>query len=763
MNRLALSLLLGSLLGSAAYADEVDALGGKVMELDTKVRELDAQLKPPPEPGPEAADRRLIDAQVLYELKNYEAASIILFDVVDKYPNSPAYPEALFYLADSLYLKRDYLSSRRFFEKIVEVGPSNRRYQESLQRLIELSLHTGDYSPVDGYIAKLEGMAADKQLPSVPYVKGKYFFFRQQYDKALDALKAIGPSHVYYFHALYFIGASYVAMGQNRLGDAAQVFGTLVKTGAKDDAQKLIVELAHLALGRIYLDQGQLTNALDEYAKITSKGSRFNDALYESAWVSIKGKDYLKALRALDLLLTNSPDDPLAPEVKLLMGKLHLRQNEFGPATDTFMKARDEYGPIHQTLEGELSKTGDAPAYFRDLIAKNLTKFDTAAVLPPPTLKWLKDEPEVVRLSTLLGDVGELRKSLDESDEMVRRLEKALAGPTRVNIFPELAVSRTKAVELANEVTEVKKQLGQKETVLIAGVVGNERQQLQALDAERVALEGKLALMPNKADSIVAQQEKARAQFNDVDKRASEVQTELHGIRASTVALRKFYEDEVERNLAVEKRPAARQELADFLAQVDGWQKDLDSLRKDIDDASQAVGVDDAQMQAAAQLKAQYDDVLQRQHALGVEVRARLSAGERTKAEQIESILDRARGVEQKLGAFNLRIDNILDVRLKDIESALVDEKAHVAAYRQTLGGYSNESTDVGGSVLAANFKQVAQRFYDVVVRADVGIIDVAWALKDSATRATNRLVAEQKRELKLLDDEFKEALKEQQ
>src|SRR5258706_1861602 len=189
MKRIVLALVFAA--GGAARADEVDALGGKVMELDTKVHELDVQLKPPPEPGPEIAERRLIDAQVLYELKNYEASSIILFDVVEKYPSSSAYPQALFYLADSLYLKRDYLSSRRFFEKIVEVGPSNRRYQESLQRLIELSLHTGDYSPVDYYIDKLEGLAADKQLPSVPYVMGKYFYFRRQFDKSLEALKAI--------------------------------------------------------------------------------------------------------------------------------------------------------------------------------------------------------------------------------------------------------------------------------------------------------------------------------------------------------------------------------------------------------------------------------------------------------------------------------------------------------------------------------------------------------------------------------------------
>ena len=48
-------------------------------------------------------------------------------------------------------------------------------------------------------------------------------------------------------------------------------------------------------------------------------------------------------------------------------------------------------------------------------------------------------------------------------------------------------------------------------------------------------------------------------------------------------------------------------------------------------------------------------------------------------------------------------------------------------------------------------------RFYNIVLRAEVGIIDVAWALKESSTKNSTRLVAERKRELKLLDDEFKQ------
>ena len=61
----------------------------------------------------------------------------------------------------------------------------------------------------------------------------------------------------------------------------------------------------------------------------------------------------------------------------------------------------------------------------------------------------------------------------------------------------------------------------------------------------------------------------------------------------------------------------------------------------------------------------------------------------------------------------------------------------------------------------AQSFKNIRERFYQVVVRSDVGIVDVSWALKQNKTDENSRLVREKKRELKLLDDEFKEVLKE--
>ena len=757
--------------------------------------------------------------RVLYELKNYESASIILFDVVDKYPNSAAYPESLFYLADSLYLKRDFLSSGKFFHKVVELGAGGRRYQEALQRLIELSLHTGDYASVEDYITKLETLTVDKQLPSVPYVKGKYYYFRRQFDKSVEALKSIGTSHIYYFHAQYFVGAANVAMGAEHLDDALAAFANILKQEAKTDSQKRIVDLAHMATARILLERGLLTQALDEYVKVGTKSDQFNDMLYESAWVAIKGKDYVRARQQFDLMLLNAPESPLAPEVKLIVASLHIRQNEYGPATDGYTRTRDEFEPIYRQLNDELGRTGDARAYFRDLITKNLSKFDIVSILPAGAQRWVKDEPEVVRVSTLIGDESDLKKSIDEGDEIIKRLEKALNGPARVNVFPELASGRAKVAELANALTDVKKQLAVRESQLFAPAAGVQKAQLDALDQERTGLEAKLSALPSNSATIVERQQKARAAFNDLDKRASRMNTAINAMKNELEAARRMYVDAVVKQNpaaipapppqqpgpAPQNEPAANApytELYDHINkdltaveknadvvrarldklkdtainrplesknELDGTTSDMnvllaaiDDVRKDILDHASSVGVGDNDMQAAEQLRGQYEELLKRQHDLGVEVKARMGAAERTKADQIESILERARGVDQKIAKYNVRIDEILDSRLTDVASTLVEEKAHMVAFRDTLGGYTNESTDVGGAVVADSFHTVANRFYNIVVRSDVGIIDVAWALKDQSSRESTRLVAERKRELKLLDDDYKDVLKDQ-
>ena len=55
----------------------------------------------------------------------------------------------------------------------------------------------------------------------------------------------------------------------------------------------------------------------------------------------------------------------------------------------------------------------------------------------------------------------------------------------------------------------------------------------------------------------------------------------------------------------------------------------------------------------------------------------------------------------------------------------------------------------MGGGLAQAMFTKVADKFYDLVVRSDVGIIDVSWGLKDQKTSAVTQLTNQKNLELK--------------
>ena len=56
-------------------------------------------------------------------------------------------------------------------------------------------------------------------------------------------------------------------------------------------------------------------------------------------------------------------------------------------------------------------------------------------------------------------------------------------------------------------------------------------------------------------------------------------------------------------------------------------------------------------------------------------------------------------------------------------------------------------------------FVQVAQDFYNIVVRADVGVIDVAWAQKEESSQRVSRLNLQVGNERRSLREDFKEVL----
>jgi tetratricopeptide (TPR) repeat protein len=747
-----------TLFAASARADEVDDTLKKLIDLDQRAHVMGLELRDAPPPPPDQADRRVLDAQVAYALKDYDTASTILLDVVEKYPNSRAHDDALVLLGESLFQERDFFSARHYLQEAVSKNTGSKSEQQALQRLVEISLRTGDFDNVDSYLTRLQNLPPALMEPATPYVRGKYYYYRSRLDDASLVFASIPQTNPYFFQARYFMAT--IAVKKGDLAGATQGYDALLKMQAPDASSKDVQDLSRLAIARILYERSQFDKAIESYLSIPRQSKYWPDALREQAWTYIKAKDWQRAYRSVNLLLLADPDVPDGPDLRILEGNLQLRMSNFYLASDTFSKVRDEFEPIHRQLNQVIVKSQTDPAYFDQLIGKSLDKFDIGAFVPPTAAKWVKAEPEVARMMVLASDMGEMQRDLADSQKLLDRIQHVMEGRGRVGIFPDLASLRTKSTEMMNQIVGTRQKFQAKIRAIITPVLtAEERKQLDQIGAERDGVEHQLAAMPTTDEGVLAHERTMKERFADVDKQASELNVEIQALDAQLVAIENYYR--VSRSEQKIRPEDIRQPVRDMRASIDELRGLHEKLRESIADAKRdataAGGIGDIERETTKKL----NDVLQRELALEKKAMARLSGNDRVQVERMVDLLSRCDSIEGQLVAFDRRIDSQVNSRLEKVTQYLQAGKEELASVSNKLGAIMEESKTMGGGLAQAMFTKVADKFYDLVVRSDVGIIDVSWGLKDQKTQAVTRLTNQKSLEIKALDEDFRRVLEE--
>ncbi|HZL17684.1 MAG TPA: tetratricopeptide repeat protein [Polyangia bacterium] len=744
--------------GSRARADEVDDYVKKLVDLDQRVREMGQQFKETPPPAPDAADRRVVDAQVQLSVKNYDEAATIALDVVEKYPNSRAYDDALYLLGEALFQAHDFYSARHYLQEAVAKNTGSKQEQMALQRLVEVALHTGDYENVDSYLTRLQNVPLSAMEPTVPYVRAKYYFFRGRLDDAAMVFSSIPATSPYYFQSRYFLATIQVKKGD--LAGAITAYDDLLKQQAPDDAGKDIQDLARLAIARLYYERSQFDKAIESYLSIGRQSNYWSEALREQAWTYVKAKDWQRAYRSINLLLLYDPDTADAPDLRLLEGNLQLRMSNFYLASDEFGKVRDEFEPIHRQLQQVIVKAETDPTYFDGLVGKSLDKFDIGTFVPASAAKWVKSEPDVARMIVLASDVGEMQRDLSDSEKVVQRIEHVMTGSGRVGIFPDLAAARSKSIEMTNQVVETREKFVGKIRAIIDPVLSaDERKQLDRLAIERDGLERQSATLPTTDEAVQAQVSTMKGGYAELDQQVSELNVEIQSLEAQLVAVEQYYR--VSRSEQKIRPEDMEGPVRDMRTTIEDLRAMHDKLREAIADASHDAATSGAADQAERETAAKLTEVLRKEVSIERAAAARLGGGDRAQVDRINDLLARCDAVDAQLTAFDKRVDGQVGVRIATISRYLSGAKEQLALASQKLSSVLDESKALGGGLAQAMFTRVAQKFYDLVVRSDVGIIDVSWGLKDQKTQAVTKLTSLKNLELKALDEDFRKVLEE--
>ena len=750
-------------LPATAGADE---LADKLAAYEAEARQLGENL---PEPGrvtTESGQRRLVDAQVAFSLGDYDTAALALFDLASK--PGPDQLTALYYLGEALYQKGDKGAARAYFEQLTGLANSSSRYyQPSLIRLVEIDVAQRDSSMVDRHLAALDAVPAGTALPQVPYVKGKLAYSQDKHDDALRYFAEVPKGSTHEFQAVYFTATVLVA--KKDLVRATDVLTELISRKPRTSGERRVIELAQLALGRIYYERDQPGKSIDSYLLVDRRSDLFPDALYEVAWVYVKGKQFDKALRALELLNLSEPTSQKTPTVRILEGNLRIRKAqlirqklidgtiesggpsdpgvEYEKAAQIFTETHDLYFPSYQALSRMADGSGDPAQYLAQIAGRSPTIFQAAAPIPEAAAAYLREEPEVQRVVAVETDLADVEANLAQSEAVIARLEGVLAAHDKTAVYPALQSRRARIGQIQDDLNRLRGELADQELELVG------RNATAGLTAERRRLAQQYAGRPNAEQAYGDRVAQAQQQYDAIEHATAEISGTLDATQAVAVALRKYALD-AEPALPPDQQGAIAETLDASAREAAAIEKELGEIGREIVLGRDLAGVGDSAVTQAREARRQIKIALDAEHRALAEAASRSS--ERGKSLRLSARGEIAARISESLANVERQIDAIADRGMQQAKLAIAAERQQAAAYKTELATQEAESRAIGGTVLGASFRDVKAKFYDIVVRTDVGNVDVAWAQKEDADDDLKRLNLSRQRDLKQLRDEFK-------
>jgi TolA-binding protein len=745
---------------------QLEQVDKQLQNADENIRFVETQFTQRPEPSDEEARlRRFSDGEIQYLLGDWTAASVLFYDLVSdpRFTKHPRYPDALFYLSDSLLQQQNYIGARLYLRELLSLPPTE-RYKDALSRYLNVASRLNQFEGIDEYIEQARKLSGGQLPPELAYVYAKWLFKRtdlkseERIAKAREAFEPLLRSNIraVRLQSAYHLGVLSVQQGD--YPEAIKRFRELASLPASDPEEIRIHELANLSLGRLLYETGNLDEALDRYQEIPRDSESFVDSLYEVAWTYVKKEDFQRAKNAIDILLLVDPESRLAPDAQLLQGHLQLKLQQYDGATETYQGVISTYGPVRQQLDELLTRTQDPVAYFDNLLSRTERTLDLSSILPPVALRYAKTQEEVSSAVALITDLDSGRKGVTEARGLATRILQAL-DERGLETFPELQEGYTRADAVESGLTRVEQVLvGLESSAVLEHLTPEEREKLESVRKERERLAQRFALLPSTQRELEERRARMQASVDALDREAFRLGYELQSLRAIATAVRKWVED----TRAERKTPP--EEEVQFLAQLQTEQEALEALQTELE-RTRAKLADERNNVATSVageelIRQQFYEVLQKEHSLVASFAGRLPEDVGALMTRVQEVRERTDGLRNRVTTAKNVLRGQLERRGRVIRDKVQAEQRLLTQYDTEVATVSGNARNLVGRIAYDSFRRVRQQFYDLVLKGDVGVVDVAFTRKQDKTVEIQRLSAQKDQELRALERDFKEVLK---
>ena len=772
-----------------AFAD-ADAQRGRA---EMAIRAVEADATKGPDPSrfryvPPTPAQRVAAGELLLRTGDFDRAVDTLSKVLELFrrgevPES-AYADASFLIGEAYFQSNQYLSARRHYRDIFDHATQSAftAYAgRAISRLVDIALRTSDLDSLDYVFARLSSLPVTDPSGSLAYARAKALYARHSLTDARNAVNAVPPGAEYALQGQYLLGviltkeattaaqpaasgasataatsgtAATPAAALPKFGPAIDQFRRVARMPATTPAQRHVVDLAWMAVGRLCYEAEAYPEAAEAYSHVSRQSAEFSMMLHELAWVYVRVGDFQRAQRALEVLSIADPNNLDIADGSLLRADLLLRSGEFDKALTLYRSVRGRFDPIRDQVDRFIATTSDPASYYDRLTAD--PDIQTDDKLPPLALAWAREQAEDENVFVVIDDMNRSRDLVRQSRRLATRLNGVLAVPTRAKAFPEIRAALEHAMSLSNKLAKARVGLGQG----FDDVAGDANGELASVRQERRILQKKLLGLPVTSADFAQRDDAGARQWNKVSQSLQQLTVEADKLRAIVNALNRVLREG--QGLGVNQNAATRDR---FKLEVEANERDLAGYEQRIEQYREAIetgrvqsGFGDQRYIDDDQSRHRYRDLLTREATLAAA--GQDSAGDAAAyARSIQPILARADAIDLRLEGTRAELERNATSQADALRAKIQEELASIEVKAAALDQIDQEARIVVGQVAMKAFAAVHERLKGIVLRADVGVAQEAWEEREEQARRVRSLQRERAREEQMLNDELREVL----
>jgi chromosome segregation ATPase len=276
------------------------------------------------------------------------------------------------------------------------------------------------------------------------------------------------------------------------------------------------------------------------------------------------------------------------------------------------------------------------------------------------------------------------------------------------------------------------------------------RSELEAARAGFAPLEKAVRALPATPEALEARRRAAFVRVAALSRQAHQLGMMAEGMDEEITALRSYLDRRRGDLKGQEERPAIVEELRRHREVAAGYRAEAAALRREVERESDLAGrgLTPAEDRQRIELR---DRLAQEQEAAAPPRRA-LAPAARDRATRIDDL--RARAAELVGRADRLKRGLLAKARTgaEGLKARVAAERRQIEEAARELDQAQAQAKQLVGAVARRAFGEVRRTFYDLVLQADVGIVDVAWTRKRERVDRIQALSARKDLELKAVD-----------